>query len=738
MAKRKRSTKKNDSIDHTLSRIIISLSMITLSIIGLYDLGFVGNVLTSITRFLFGNQYTVVFGIVIVLGGYLLFFKKIPELKSKSIFAFVLLFIAFLLYSAIPTEGNSVGMEVITSFFSNTAGILDGSIEPDGGLIGSILYGLSTMLFAKTGTLFVIFALLLVSIVMILDLSFTKKMITAIKGWLSKNKTKKPTVKKVIDIEEFEKSVEIKKEEKRKSAFFEDTDTIKKPVEKKPVVIEEVSKTTSAATVDVDSVQEGDYKLPSITLLDNVRVEDKSSLNESAAKIKGQKLIEILNQFGINASLIGTYIGPSVTKFEVKPDSSIKVSKILAISDNIKMELAARDIRIEAPIPGRNAVGVEIPNVERAPVRLLELIKDVPSNKRDNKLLLLLGKDLMGKGVYCELDKMPHLLIAGATGAGKSVCVNSIISTILFRAKPDEVKLLLIDPKKVEFTHFAKVPHLIGPVISDATEASRALKVIVMMMENRYEVFSKVGVRNISGYHELMKKSKDESLKNMPWIVVIIDELADLMTVAGKEVEQSIQRITQLARAAGIHLIVATQRPSTDVITGIIKANIPSRIAFSVKSGIDSRTILDSLGAERLLRNGDMLYMPIGDPAAVRLQGVFMSDDEITKVSEDVSRQAVPHYDDAFIRLEAFDNGEQVTAQVSVSDDPLFDEVKKYIIESKKASTSSIQRRFGLGYNRAARIIDMLEEKGIIGPAQGSKPRDVYVKMDQEEISDEE
>jgi S-DNA-T family DNA segregation ATPase FtsK/SpoIIIE len=326
---------------------------------------------------------------------------------------------------------------------------------------------------------------------------------------------------------------------------------------------------------------------------------------------------------------------------------------------------------------------------------------------------------------------MPHLLIAGATGSGKSVCVNSIISTLLLRTTPDEVKLLLIDPKKVEFTLFAKIPHLICPVISDAAEAARALKIVVKMMENRYEVFSKNNVRNITGYNELLVRNPHEPLEPMPWIVVIIDELADLMIVAGKEVEASIQRITQLARAAGIHLIVATQRPSVDVITGIIKSNIPSRIAFAVSSGVDSRTILDHIGAERLLGYGDMLFIPVGEPASVRIQGVFVSDDEVRRLAETTSQQRKPTFDDAFINPE---DGEGLSdSMASALDDPLFEEVKEFVIETQRASTSSIQRRFGLGYNRAARMMDVLEHKGIIGPTQGSKPRDVRVRKSLED-----
>ena len=478
------------------------------------------------------------------------------------------------------------------------------------------------------------------------------------------------------------------------------------------------------------------YRLPaSGALLDPLPPRDANSINEEAAREKGELLIQILRNFDIEATLIDTHIGPSVTQFEVKPDASVKISRILGLTDNIKMQLAAKDVRIEAPIPGRPAVGVEIPNVKSTPVKMRELIREQSDKEKSQPLMFFVGKDLLGECVTCRLDKMPHLLIAGATGSGKSVCMNSIITSLLLRTKPDEVKMLLVDPKKVEFTPYQNIPHLIAPVINDPAKASNALKIIVRIMDERYNIFSLSGVRNIEVYNEKVKAQNgapnedgSPAPKPMPYIVVIIDELADLMAVAGKEVEQSIQRITQLARAAGIHLIVATQRPSVDVITGLIKANIPSRIAFAVSSGTDSRTILDHVGAERLLGYGDMLYMPIGASSPMRVQGVFVTDEEVRRITEYVSAQAVPMYDDAFIVLEGVENGEAGIA--SVSEDPMFQEVKEYVIEAQKASTSLLQRRFGIGYNRAARMIDALEEHGVIGPAQGSKPREVYMKKE--------
>ena len=495
---------------------------------------------------------------------------------------------------------------------------------------------------------------------------------------------------------------------------------------------EKITKRRTARTRKTDN--EKPYVLPSPNLLDPVPPKNRNSANEIDAREKGELLIQILRNFEVESKLIDTHIGPSVTQFEIRPDPNVKISKISSLTDNIKMQLAAKDIRIEAPIPGRNAIGVEIPNAQTTPVKMKEMISDITEKDKKSPLLFFLGKDLLGRTVTCRLDKMPHLLIAGATGSGKSVCMNAIITSLLLRTDPDKVKMLLVDPKKVEFTPYRNIPHLIGPVINDSNQANNALKVIVQKMDERYNMFAAAGVRNIEGYNAKViaqdgKPNEDGSPapKYMPYIVVIIDELADLMIVAGKEVENSIQRITQLARAAGIHLIVATQRPSVNVITGVIKANIPSRIAFSVSSAIDSRTILDSHGAERLLGNGDMLYLPMGTNSPTRVQGVYVTDEEVMRITEAVSQQKKPHYDDAFILLEGVE-GSEGTAIATVTDDPMFEEVKEYVIQAQKASTSLLQRRFGIGYNRAARMIDALEENGIIGPAQGSKPRDVYIK----------
>lgn len=737
MAKKRK--KKQEPKDQELYMYIISTIVIVVICIALFKFGVVGLFLNNIVRFLFGDFYYAACIIGLILASIILLSKKKGKVNAKMIIASICLLLAILLWSATLVDKQLVGFAILTDFLSHLPDYFKEikTVPANGGFIGALLYSCTSILFAREGTWVLATALVVLAVILILSLESFKEAIGSLKNFFAlPAKWREEEEFEYEEVEEFyEEEEEIipqpkllgKMDANKKKSLFMNVKNTGDTVEIEEEIVEPVviEKTVTSS----GRKKTGPYRLPPYSLLQPMAPKQRNNLNQVAANEKGQRLVEILGNFDINVELIATHIGPAVTKFEVKPDSSVKVNKINSVSDNIKMELAARDIRIEAPIPGRNAVGIEIPNVEPTAVRMIELIRSVPPELKETKTLFILGKDLMGKPVYCDLHRMPHLLIAGATGSGKSVCMNTIITSFLLRTNPDEVKLLLIDPKKVEFTPYQRIPHLIGPVISDAAEASRALKVIVMMMEQRYDVFSKTAVRNIDTYNEKIKQFPQDNQKPMPYIVVIIDELADLMAIAGKEVEMSIQRITQLARAAGIHLIVATQRPSTDVITGIIKANIPSRIAFSVSSGIDSRTILDSIGAERLLGNGDMLYLPIGEPSAIRLQGVYVTDEEVRKIAEFCSEQDIPHYEDAFIRLEGVDNNES-TALLKAEDDPMYDEVKEYVIDSQKASTSLLQRRFGIGYNRAARMIDVLEERGIVGPAQGSKARDVYIKKE--------
>ena len=513
----------------------------------------------------------------------------------------------------------------------------------------------------------------------------------------------------------------------------EDSTKVKTDIELEPVLNDD----------EVEPVHKNKvYHLPPMSLLTNIASSKASNINKNSAEVKGQKLIEILSNFGIQARLTNTFIGPSVTKFEIVPDENIKVNKISGISDNIKMGLAAKDIRIEAPIPGRSAVGVEIPNAENVMVRMSELTKSEKFKDKSKQLLFTLGKDLMGEPVYCELNKMPHLLVAGATGSGKSVCMNTIIISYLLRSDPKDLKIVLIDPKKVEFTPYHDIPHLLWPVITDSDMASMMLKKAVVIMEERYDAFADAGVRDIKSFNDLVIKHNasvgdgESKMEKMPYIVIIIDELADLMMTAKKEVEASIQRLTQLSRACGIHMIVATQRPSTDVITGLIKSNIPRRISFAVSSSIDSRTILDQTGAEKLLGHGDMLYLPQGESGPIRVQGCFVTDDEIKRITDYCKKQAGPDYDDTYFEIKRNLEGESFSYSSESNNprekDALYDEVVEYVTQAQKASTSLLQRRFGIGYNRSARIIDELEKNGIIGPSNGSKPREVYKKKDEE------
>ena len=469
---------------------------------------------------------------------------------------------------------------------------------------------------------------------------------------------------------------------------------------------------------------------------------------DSAVIEKNIEILErVLRDFKIVGKVVEVHIGPTVAQYELEIASGTRVSRLTSIDREIALALAKKDVKIEAPIPGKNTVGIEFANEVATPVSFYEIISSkLMQGAPQKKLMVPLGKSIMGEIGVCEVNKMPHLLIAGTTGSGKSVCVNGIICSILMRARPDEVKLVMVDPKVVELSVYNGIPHLLCPVVSDPKKASVALAKMVNEMERRYQVFNDSGTKNIESYNEYIDKWNSEhdadSKKNrMPYIVIIIDELADLMMVAAKEVEDSILRITQKARAAGMHLIVATQRPSTEVVTGLIKANIPSRISFAVGSGIDSRTILDQVGAEKLLGKGDMLFLPIGTNNPIRIQGAFINDNEIKRIIDFTIEQQKAQYDDSLLNLEAVDTSSSSSGLADATgtvdeDDPLYNEIVQFVVQTQKASASLLQRKFKLGYNRAARIIDLLEERGIIGAQNGSKPREVLVQFDNNSSND--
>ncbi|MBR2700709.1 MAG: DUF87 domain-containing protein [Erysipelotrichaceae bacterium] len=693
--------------------------------------GFLGQFFYQRSRLLFGDFYHILYVAAIVIGTLVCLTSKVPVMGRKKIIGLVLMYLALMMIMAIP-EDKATGKVIFTNFFADYKDIFDDLVPARGGLIGALLYGGASFLVSFVGSLIIIIALLAVGIILLVDIDnlkgvkelFNKENKTARTSKRAEKirsiKIKKPEVFNIIDLKKDPVPViDEPKQEFIPEEPKEEVIAAVAPAEKKS----ENTASSSAKTSSVGYSRTGrKYTKPRLSLLEKATAMS-STANRNNANEKGRLLIEILDQFDVPCTLTDAKIGPSVTKFFVRPEPGIKISRITSLQENIKMALAVKDVRIEAPVPGQSVVGIEIPNADRTSVKMSELLYKVPDKYNRNPLTVALGKDLSGDNVYAEINKLPHMLIAGSTGSGKSVCINSIITALLLRTTPDEVKLLLIDPKKVEFTPYENIPHLIGPVINDTSEAANALKSIVEIMENRYNEFHRAGVRNITEYNRKVKD--DTTLKHMVYIVVIIDELADLMLTHGKDVEGYIQRITQLARASGIHLIVATQRPSTDVITGTIKTNIPSRIAFAVSSAIDSRIILDQVGAERLIGYGDMLYIPMGESAANRLQGVYVSDAEITAITDYVKSQGAPEYDDAFVN-NSFGNMSDEGVE-RMAQDPAYDEVKKFIAQTKKASTSAIQRRFGFGYNRAARIIDMLEQEGAIGPVNGSKPREVYI-----------
>lgn len=500
-------------------------------------------------------------------------------------------------------------------------------------------------------------------------------------------------------------------------------------------MVKESAPVAAAASPLREERQEQGYRLPSIDLLDeNKNAGDKKSMAAMMQNV--EQLEKTLNDFGVKGKIVNVSCGPAITQYEFRPAAGVKVSKIINLADDIALSMAVAGVRIEAPIPGKAAVGIEVPNKSTTMVGLREVLESDAFQNSKSKLTVALGKDISGQAIVADLAKMPHLLIAGSTGSGKSVCINTLINSILYKATPDEVKFVMVDPKKVELGNYNGIPHLISPVVTDAKKAASALRWAVHEMDRRYEVFATHGVKDMTRFNRLSEERRAaaateeerDAIEIMPYIVVLIDELADLMMVAPADVEDAICRLAQLARAAGIHLVVATQRPSVDVITGIIKANMPSRIAFAVSSQTDSRTILDMGGAEKLLGRGDMLFYPTGMPKPQRVQGVYVSDQEIERITEAVKNQAQPVYNEEI-------GTEMITTEkeeeVEEAWDELIPEATKLFIENGQASISLLQRRFRVGYTRAARIVDQMEQRGLVGPYEGSKPRQIKVTMAQ-------
>ncbi|MCY8521967.1 FtsK/SpoIIIE family DNA translocase [Bacillus atrophaeus] len=779
MAKKKRKSRKKQAKQLNLKYELNGLLCIAISIIAILQLGVVGQTFIYLFRFFAGEWFILCLLALFTLGVSLFWKKKTPSLLTRRkaglycIIASILLLSHVQLFKNLSHKGSIQSASVIRNTWELFLMDMNGnSASPDlgGGMIGALLFAASHFLFASTGSQIMAIVIILMGMILITGRSLQE----TLKKWMgpigrfireqwaafiddmksvktnmksSKAKTKsgkkqKPVQKKrreepEIDEEEDDEVISPLIHSEPIISSFSDRDeddnpsvmqkkqseTVQEPAEEQTGT--EAGETVSAPPMTFTELENKDYQMPSLDLLADPmhtgQQADKKNIYENARKLE-----RTFQSFGVKAKVTQVHLGPAVTKYEVYPDVGVKVSKIVNLSDDLALALAAKDIRIEAPIPGKSAIGIEVPNAEVAMVSLKEVLESKLNDRPDAKLLIGLGRNISGEAVLAELNKMPHLLVAGATGSGKSVCVNGIITSILMRAKPHEVKMMMIDPKMVELNVYNGIPHLLAPVVTDPKKASQALKKVVNEMERRYELFSHTGTRNIEGYNDHIKRSNaEEEVKQpeLPYIVVIVDELADLMMVASSDVEDSITRLSQMARAAGIHLIIATQRPSVDVITGVIKANIPSRIAFSVSSQTDSRTILDMGGAEKLLGRGDMLFLPVGANKPVRVQGAFLSDDEVEHIVDHVITQQKAQYQEEMIPEETTETHSEVS-------DDLYDEAVELIVGMQTASVSMLQRRFRIGYTRAARLIDAMEDRGVVGPYEGSKPREVLLSKE--------
>ena len=751
MAKKKQKKKENNSgFKYPIE--IKGIVFIVVAIIGF--LGFKANILGTIIKgfamFLMGSFDFIVLLIMLISGFYMLVKRENPKYFSSRMIGIYIFLVGLLSLAHLNY------LDVNSTFFDTMKNTIDEVIKcintkvsfAGGGVIGAFFISIFYYLLGKMGSIIVISVLMLIGVILVSDLSISDA-ISKIREKLKRKKESSNEEDDEYEIEEdydeetgevIDKKAKRKAEKekiklakaKRLSYIEEDDEEEEEVISKKQ---EEKKEGTPASNKYLN------YVLPDLSILDagdNNSKKKGQAKNEAMILDNAKRLDGVLRDFGITAKVKTAHVGPSITQYELEVKSGTKISKIKALSSEIALALAATDVRIQAPIPGKSTVGVELPNKISTGVSFYEMMQELLKENSDNKLRVALGKDIMGQPIFMDINKTPHLLIAGSTGSGKSVCVNCIISSILMRAKPDEVKLIMVDPKKVELTMYNCIPHLLMPVITDPKKASAALQKVVDEMEKRYELFSDSKTKNIEGYNAKLRAQNEllpvESQKPLlPYIVVLIDELADLMLVASKEVEQSIMRITQMARAAGIHLIVATQRPSTDVITGVVKANIPSRISFAVSSQIDSRTILDHPGAEKLLGKGDMLYAPMGATSPTRIQGAFISEEDVEKIANKTIEQQKAVYDENFMKLDEVGSKTSIDKDDVDNDDPLYNDIVEFVISTRKASASLLQRRFKLGYNRAARIIDLLEERGIIGPANGSKPREVLVDNDEED-----
>ncbi|EAF9227687.1 DNA translocase FtsK [Listeria monocytogenes] len=738
-------SKKKQSASFRLE--ITGVILIAIGVIGLLQLGFVGRGFFALAEMFVGLLSYVLLAGSVILGGYMVIRRKMPHLFSKRLVGIYLIVLGFLTYIHMYFIIHNLGANasVVSSTWKL---VLENLFRPNqvgfvgGGMIGAAITSITYFLLDRLGTnliavLLIIYGFSLVSGISIRQFFskiaefvrylFTKGKVATEKGKEVKAKRDKKKAEKIVDVESDEVIDVIEPLQEEKTPPIISNFSSKVEQEKAPVEEKISQKEQDLEMFQQESFENEIYQLPPVDILAPAKVTDQSKEYDQI-KVNAKKLEDTFESFGVKAKITQVHLGPAVTKYEVQPSVGVKVSKIVSLSDDIALALAAKDIRIEAPIPGKSAIGIEVANQNVAMVSLREVLENNPKNNPDEKLQIALGRDISGEAMMANLDKMPHLLVAGATGSGKSVCINGIITSILLRAKPHEVKMMMIDPKMVELNVYNGIPHLLAPVVTNPKKAAQALQKVVAEMERRYDLFSHTGTRNMQGYNDYVKKHNElneEKQPELPFIVVIVDELADLMMVASNDVEDAITRLAQMARAAGIHLIIATQRPSVDVITGVIKANIPSRIAFAVSSSIDSRTILDMGGAEKLLGRGDMLLLPVGSSKPTRIQGAFLSDAEVEDVVNYVISQQKAQYSEEMIPNDIPEVEGEVT-------DELYHEAVELVVEMQTASVSMLQRKFRIGYNRAARLIDEMEQRGVVGPHEGSKPRRVNVEVSPE------
>lgn len=763
----KRSKKRKYRFKQGLKYEFYGILMLALFAIELSEMGQVGQLINSFFRLLIGTWDFLLSLIGIYVALYMMVKRALPlpfNMRKVGILFFIFALILnnqVKLIDALQHEGLYTDVNVLKATWQvlaneRTAGTM---MDVGGGMIGALLYLIFNYLFGGSGTKVIIVTFGLVGILLTFNFSYVD-FLKRIRLFL----LKKYKVIKEGFIDLYSQSVAVK--EKIDTNVIDNTQsyddvTFRLEDNEEPIIHDFLDRTQNnnksldnshikgnktlkeieyiddndenhdlnlrGVTIEKVIEEEENYLLPPYKILNRPDIVDQGSELRDITN-NAKKLEATLESFGVKAKVTQINRGPAVTRYEIQPDIGVKVSRIVNLSDDIALSLAAKDIRIEAPIPGKAAIGIEVPNTEIAIVTIREVLESFQFYESKSKLSIALGRDITGEPIIGDLAKMPHLLVAGATGSGKSVCINGIITSILYKAKPSEVKFLMIDPKVVELNIYNGIPHLLTPVVTNPKKASKALKMIVNEMENRYGKFAEKGARDIERYNEIIKidSIKHESqLQVLPYIVVIIDELADLMMVAPNDVEDAIIRLAQKARAAGIHLIVATQRPSVDVITGLIKANIPSRIAFGVSSQIDSRTILDMGGAEKLLGRGDMLYLPVGFSKPIRVQGAFISDIEVEEVVNFVKKQQSADYNEELIP--EFNQANEADS----FEDELFNDALQLVIESNQASVSLLQRRLRVGYTRAARLIDEMEAKGYVGPYEGSKPRKVLITIEQ-------